>query len=82
VCEFVPPSFAVPFIPCYAIALIIHISVEDGRSIEIKYVKKGIIVKDGDQPSMWALPLGVLGCTSADFFSVWKGSRNGGRPGE
>jgi hypothetical protein len=37
---------------------IIPLSVEDGGSIEIKYVKKGIIVEDVDQRSIWTVARG------------------------
>jgi hypothetical protein len=47
-CESVPPSFTVPFLPCYEMELVVPVSIEDGRSVEIKYVKKGIIVEDVD----------------------------------
>jgi hypothetical protein len=44
-CEFVPPSFTVPCPPAFNTVNITFISVKDGWSIEIKYVKKGIIVE-------------------------------------
>ena len=39
-CEFVPPSFAIPFPPSSDTVVIILVSVKDGRSIEIEHVKK------------------------------------------
>jgi hypothetical protein len=47
-CEFVPPSFASPSLPSCDTDNIILVSVEDDRTIEIKYVKKRIIVEDMD----------------------------------
>jgi hypothetical protein len=39
--EFVPPSFAVPFLPTSDIGkIIVLVSIKDGRSIEIKYIKE------------------------------------------
>jgi hypothetical protein len=48
-CEFVPPSFAIPYLPSYDTGINVLISIKDGRSIEIEYVKKGIIVEDVDR---------------------------------
>ena len=54
-CEFVPPSFALPFAPSKGTDVIALVSVKDGRPIKIKYVKKGIVVKDVDPRNMWAV---------------------------
>jgi hypothetical protein len=40
VCEFVPPSLAVPSPPTFDMDKIVLVSVKDGRSIEIEDVKK------------------------------------------
>ena len=50
VCEFIPPFSMVPFRPSSDTDTII-ISVEDGRSIEMKDVKKRIIIEDVDRRS-------------------------------
>ena len=57
-CEFVPPSFALPIFPFKGTDQITLVFVKDGRSIEIKYVNKGIIVEDVDPRSMWTVARG------------------------
>jgi hypothetical protein len=45
----------VPFFPSKSMDLIIFVSVEDGRSIEIKYVNKGSIVEYVDTRWLWTV---------------------------
>lgn len=50
-CEFIPPFSTIPSRPSSDRDTII-ISVKDGRSIEIEYVKKRIIIEDVDRRGM------------------------------
>ena len=54
-CECVPPSFTVPRPPTRDTVKITLVPVKDGWSIEIKDVKKGIIVEDVDRSNSWTL---------------------------
>ena len=51
-CEFVPPSFAVPSSPSRGTDLITLVSIKKVRSIEIKNVDKGVVVEDADPRNM------------------------------
>jgi hypothetical protein len=48
----VPPSFTVPYPPTNDFVNVTLVSVKDGRSIEIKDIKEGIIVEDADRCNM------------------------------
>lgn len=57
--EFVPPSLAIPSLPTLDTVSITLVSVKDGRPIEIKYVKNGVVVEHVDpRSSMWTVARG------------------------
>ena len=62
-CEFVPPLLAIPYPPSHEKLIIILVSVKDGWSIEIKDVKKRIIVEYVDRRSIWTVARGSCSLT-------------------
>jgi hypothetical protein len=55
VCEFVPPSLAIPSLPTLELESTILISVKYGWSIEVKYVEQRVNVEDVDHHSTWTV---------------------------
>jgi hypothetical protein len=52
VCEFIPPLFAGPLTFPFETDFFVLVSIQNGQPIEIKHIKKGIIVEDVDRCSM------------------------------
>jgi hypothetical protein len=60
VCEFVPPLFASPL----TFPFEMDFDIQNGQPIEIKYIKKGIIIEDVDRCSMYTVARGLCLLTS------------------